>query len=388
MDHPVFPAGGQSAPPSPVPPQGFVPPEGAFVPPQGFVSPQPAFPPGVFPGAPQPVPSPESEAKRAYSRVGLAFFAMVAVAQFGLILPVALLLFFFPSLASETWFNLLYSFLALDCAGLLVVLLCLRGAPKDEIVRRPFSFSAFVKIAVISLSVMNLLNYFSLRLVEALEALLGTEISSPLDTSLETSGVWLYLLSAVVIAPVFEELIFRRILLSRLVRFGEWPAVLVGALIFSLVHGNFFQIFYAFAVGVLLGWLYLRTGKILYPILLHFTVNFFGSVPGILLERYADTDALNAFLEDPSAFSEKALSALLPTLIAYGAYLIALFAVIVCGLIFLLTSFRRERLCLSLSPFPAKKTAKLALGNVGMILFLVVSALVILAVLLEGVLFS
>ena len=245
-----------------------------------------------------------------------------------------------------------------------------------------------MKIAVISLSVMNLLSFFSQWFVGLLENLLGTEISSPLDSSLETSGVWLYLLSAVVIAPVFEELLFRRILLTRLVRFGEWPAVLVGALIFSLVHGNFFQIFYAFAVGVLLGWLYLRTGKLLYPILLHFTVNFFGSVPGILLERFTDTEALEAFFEDPSAFSAEAFSALLPTLAAYGAYLIARGAVMICGLVFLLLSFRRERLRLSLSPFPAKKTAKLALVNVGMILFLILSAVVILVSLAEGALLS
>ncbi|MBQ7171956.1 MAG: CPBP family intramembrane metalloprotease [Clostridia bacterium] len=369
MDHPVFPDGG---PVSPAPSPAF-----SSVPPQG----------AVF-GAPQPVPSPEAEAKRAYSRVGIAFFALVAVSQFALALPVALLLFFFPSLGSEAWFNVLYSFIALYCVGLPVVLLCLIGAPKNEIVRRPFSFGGFVKIAVISLSVMNLLSFFSQWFVGLLENLLGTEISSPLDSSLETSGVWLYLLSAVVIAPVFEELLFRRILLTRLVRFGEWPAVLVGALIFSLVHGNFFQIFYAFAVGVLLGWLYLRTGKLLYPILLHFTVNFFGSVPGILLERFTDTEALEAFFEDPSAFSAEAFSALLPTLAAYGAYLIALGAVMICGLVFLLLSFRRERLRLSLSPFPAKKTAKLALVNVGMILFLILSAVVILVSLAEGALLS
>jgi len=368
VDYPVTPSGGQGAP---LPPQTHPP-----VPPQG---------PYLYAVPPQtpPVPSPEEETKSAYNRIGLAYFGLVAVTQFALAPLVAVLIYFFPSLAKEAWFNVAFSFFALYCVGMPAVLLCLKGMPKNDIIRRPFSFSSFVKITVISLSVMNLLNFFSLWLVRLLEGLIGSEISSPLDQSMESSGVWFYLLSAVVIAPVFEELLFRRILLTRLVRFGEWPAVLVSALIFSLVHGNFFQIFYAFAVGILLGWLYLRTGRLLYTVLLHFLLNFFGSVPGVLIERFCDTEGLDAFLEDPAAVTGDALAALIPTIAVYGLYLLALVAVIVCGVVFLIRAFRRERLRLSLSPFPAKKTAGLIFGNVGMILFLLVSAAVILVSLMS-----
>ena len=78
---------------------------------------------------------------------------------------------------------------------------------------------------------------------------------------------------AVVVAPVFEELIFRKLVLDRIGGFGEAPAALCSALIFGLAHQNAGQFFLAFLLGILFARIYLRTGRIVYTMVLHFIIN-------------------------------------------------------------------------------------------------------------------
>ena len=81
-----------------------------------------------------------------------------------------------------------------------------------------------------------------------------------------------------VLAPIFEELFYRKAIIDRLRRYGDLPAILISGLIFGLVHGNFSQVFYTAVIGMLLGFVYLRTGNIFYTISLHMTYNLIGGV--------------------------------------------------------------------------------------------------------------
>ena len=97
----------------------------------------------------------------------------------------------------------------------------------------------------------------------------------PLE-SLETQFGWysapLWVL-AIVAAPILEELVFRKFVLDRVGHLGEGIAVLSSALIFGLAHQNAGQFFLAFFLGLLFAKIYLRTGRILYTMLLHFLIN-------------------------------------------------------------------------------------------------------------------
>lgn len=70
-----------------------------------------------------------------------------------------------------------------------------------------------------------------------------------------------------VIAPIAEEFVFRGVLMHRLVAsLGLWKGVGLSSLIFSAFHIN---IFGAFLFAVVASLLYLKTGTLLVPILLH-----------------------------------------------------------------------------------------------------------------------
>ena len=96
----------------------------------------------------------------------------------------------------------------------------------------------------------------------------------PIDTmSYGWNSIPTWLL-AIIVAPIFEELVFRKLVLDRIGSFGETPAVLCSALIFGLAHQNAGQFFLAFLLGVLFARIYLHTGKIVYTMVLHFMINF------------------------------------------------------------------------------------------------------------------
>lgn len=85
------------------------------------------------------------------------------------------------------------------------------------------------------------------------------------------------------LAPLMEEVIFRGAVITALQRFCEektikgWKAtalmVVLSALFFSLVHMNPAQLPHAFIVGLLLGWIYIRTGSIVPCFVLHWINN-------------------------------------------------------------------------------------------------------------------
>ncbi len=96
---------------------------------------------------------------------------------------------------------------------------------------------------------------------------------------------WVTLLCASIVAPVAEELFFRKALIDRLSRFHPTDAILLSALLFGLIHSNLTQFLYAFPIGVLLGIIYWRTKNIGYTILLHVFMNTIGGVaPQLIMQ--------------------------------------------------------------------------------------------------------
>ena len=82
-------------------------------------------------------------------------------------------------------------------------------------------------------------------------------------------GFW-SVFAVVVIAPLFEEFLCRGYLLGSLrERYGELRAVLFSALFFGILHVQPVAVVNAFLMGVVLGVVYLATGTLWAPILLH-----------------------------------------------------------------------------------------------------------------------
>lgn len=78
-----------------------------------------------------------------------------------------------------------------------------------------------------------------------------------------------------IFAPLVEELVFRGAVLRSLLRSPLHPVygILISAVLFALVHINPAQMPHAFIIGLLLGWMYYRTGSILPGVAFHWANN-------------------------------------------------------------------------------------------------------------------
>ncbi len=113
--------------------------------------------------------------------------------------------------------------------------------------------------------------------------LIGDVLAGALNT---TEGYFVICM----LAPLAEEVVFRGAVITALVEWGkkkfassdiaaanmykiEWVAVVVSAMLFAVVHLNPAQIPHALIVGVLLGWIYVRTRSLVPCFLIHWINN-------------------------------------------------------------------------------------------------------------------
>ena len=80
-------------------------------------------------------------------------------------------------------------------------------------------------------------------------------------------------------APLGANWCRNKLLIDRIHVYGEGTAIVLSGVAFGLFHGNLSQFFYAAFLGCMFAFLYVRTGRILYPILLHAAINLLGGLP-------------------------------------------------------------------------------------------------------------
>lgn len=118
------------------------------------------------------------------------------------------------------------------------------------------------------------LNYLSTLLASALS---GGEAENSIGQLLGGDNIAAMIMVAV-LAPIFEELVFRKLIIDRTIRYGELMSIVFSSLAFGLFHCNLYQVFYAFVLGLILGYVYVRTGNIILTIIMHMCVNASSSV--------------------------------------------------------------------------------------------------------------
>lgn len=92
---------------------------------------------------------------------------------------------------------------------------------------------------------------------------------------LSTAGLpWLALLTTGVLAPIVEEIAFRRGIQKAMTeKFNPVVGIATSALVFGVAHGNLFQGVFAALMGVILGYVYHKTGNLWYTTIIHIVNN-------------------------------------------------------------------------------------------------------------------
>lgn len=92
----------------------------------------------------------------------------------------------------------------------------------------------------------------------------------------------LYIISIAVIPALVEEFAFRGIILQKLRKYGDGFAILMSASLFGLMHGNIVQIPFAFIIGLVLGFITVKTGSIIPAVITHFCNNCVSVIVSII----------------------------------------------------------------------------------------------------------
>lgn len=104
--------------------------------------------------------------------------------------------------------------------------------------------------------------------LEVLMNLLGLSVMTAIENaalSCDTLSMFLY---AGILAPITEEILFRGLIMRSLQPFGRKFAIFTSAFLFGVFHGNLVQSPFAFAVGLVLGYVAMEY-SILWAMVLH-----------------------------------------------------------------------------------------------------------------------
>lgn len=227
--------------------------------------------------------------KSIFSRVGWSLMALMILAQGIPAILGYMLEEYAPSIVDQynTILTFALSFLPLYLVAVPVFLLILKDVPSYKVAkehRQKLKATHFLTYMIIGFAAMYICNIISGLINLIIGAFKGEPVVNPLET-LINSNVWLNAFFIGILAPILEEFVFRGILINKLRVYGEGLCMFASGFTFALLHGNLSQMLYAFALGVLFAYIALKTGTILYTIIMHMIVNLLGSVvfPSLLL---------------------------------------------------------------------------------------------------------
>ncbi len=103
-------------------------------------------------------------------------------------------------------------------------------------------------------------------------------------------------LALVIMAPIAEELIYRAMTISHLEKALSRPwALALSSLLFGLVHGNLLWMLYALLMGLLFGFLFLRTRSIFPTLVMHAVFNLVGFLYSLIDSSRMSDEAVTLF---------------------------------------------------------------------------------------------
>lgn len=250
--------------------------------------------------------------------------------------------------------------------------ICGHGVP-----RRRMSAGQMLAAGAVAYAIVYVGNIAGTLVTTVISAARGIEIANVPESVLDGASPWLVFLFTVIIAPVMEELIFRKILIDRAVRYGEGIAILLSGLTFGLFHGNFSQFMYAFPLGMFLAFIYVRTGRMRYTVGLHAFINLVGGVVSIYMLRLIESSGMQDFLAAIESTLESggstsdiaaAMQPVAGSLVILGIYALFMFMVILTGIVIMIA--RHRRFVTFPGPLSVRGGASVAVFNVGMVLYI------------------
>jgi membrane protease YdiL (CAAX protease family) len=300
---------------------------------------------------------------------------------------------FSPELVENGIISTLLGTLPLYVICMPLLFLIIFSRPRAVIEKKKLKFGHFMLLFFMAQALMMAGSMIGNNIMEILSTITGIDFYNKLNDTMDLP-LWFSALLTVVLAPIFEELIFRKLLLDRMLPHGEFAAIFVNGLLFGAFHGNFYQFFYAALLGMLLSFVYARTGKIHHCIFIHMAVNFFGGVLPTIFMNWADYDTLmtlvNEMINNPEgveqldAITQHVMNHLGGTLCVL-LFVFVQYALAALGVVFFIIRRRKFALKKKDEQLSGRMALRAAIVNPGVIAALVVCGYLFVNTLLSAV---
>lgn len=307
--------------------------------------------------------------KKHFSKLGLMFFLgtlIVYGVQYG---AAAIAGMINPELLSDTASTLLITMLPMYLIALPLMALLIRTVPASHIEPKKMPVGQWLIAFLMCYGAMYISNFLGNFLTQIIGALKGSPVTNTALEVATSSNLLVNFFIMVICAPIAEELIFRKMLVDRTVRYGEGVAIVFSGLMFGLFHGNLNQFAYAFTIGVCFGFIYVKTGKVIYSILLHMVINFMGSILSVLVLRFVGDGFIEA-ISDPTLLMSYMLEHF-PRVALYFMYAFLLLGIAFAGIILFAVNAKKIHLLPGEVTIPKGERFSTTILNVGMGLFII-----------------
>lgn len=316
------------------------------------------------------------QARRDFSRIGASLCLMVVIwYALATVLEGALYAAVGGKGETPNWVTYVGSGVPLYLIAMPIAVMLMGKSTVIETRKFDMKPGLFFKLLLMCLPMMWAGSVFGSMLSMALSN--GEATDRVADLAMQTN-IW-NVVFLVIVGPIFEEWLFRKQLIDHTRKYGEKTAILLSGLAFGLFHMNLFQFFYAFLLGLMFGYVYTRTSKLRYSTAMHMIINFNGGVLAPWVLTRVDLDQLEkvseaaengnaAAMEQWASQNVEGLAIMLVYFVLYGA-------VILAGFVLLIRNFKKFEFYTAPEELPRGTRAKTVCGNVGMIMFIMVTCM-------------
>lgn len=209
-----------------------------------------------------------NEKTKSLEKVGLGFTVMFGI-------------FWLYSIFIAKYLNINYIFnniIGLIClygVGMALFIVITKNIPNCEIKKNHISFRTIFYCFLLQFTATMLMSV----VVNIVTQISGEEINNILNNINILTPFNIFLL--LIFNPIIEEFVFRKFVADKLLKHGELFYILASSFCFAIVHGislGIPQVLYTFILGMIWSYLYVKTGKLIIPIILHSLSNIFSGI--------------------------------------------------------------------------------------------------------------
>lgn len=310
------------------------------------------------------------QGRKFFSKLGLMYFLGTLIIMAAQYATAVIVKWVAPELLRDPNISLLLGLQPLYLIGMPLLIVLVRTVPAQKVEKHTMSIGKLLLACIMCYAIMYCSNLVGTVITFVIGLFKGSMVNNAIQDIAMSINPIVSIVFMVICAPIMEELIFRKLLVDRAVRYGEGVAVVLSGVMFGLFHGNLSQFAYAFTIGMFFAFIYVKTGKIHYTIIIHMLLNFMGGVMGPLIMKLIDYDALNkmTMLQDEAAIME-AVAGVLPGLLVLMLYMLLILAIVITGIVLLIVFRKKFSLCAGNITIPRGKRFATVIWNVGMVLF-------------------